>query len=180
MLTSVGPLPLGSTETNQVGPSKTDNRGSTATTGVGATEAKDINAKIAAPEQAGDTARLRDGETAESTARTSEKRDLPALDSPTGPPPAFLETPLERAGRLRLEPAQAPEAREPKIIAAANEPDGPNGAQSLEDVESEARAALGADTVEVPPSSTQKAETDFSMVQTIEAGRPVPKLEVML
>jgi len=46
--------------------------------------------------------RLREQETSERT-----ERESPASDSPTGPPPSFEETPLQRASRVIFDPPEA-------------------------------------------------------------------------
>ena len=68
---------------------------------------------VKAAEQSSVAPRLRDQETAERTER-AEPRDLP-----TGPPPSFEETPLERQARVALDP---PEPTEAAPVEAEAEP----------------------------------------------------------
>lgn len=154
MFTSPGPLPLGSTDPVQFGPKTSI--GSAHTTGAKAPETDGKPVTIAPADQAERSARLRDGEKTE----TTDRNDPPALDSPTGPPPAFRETPLERAERLSF-----------AANADAAPPDGAK-ADAIEDDRAE--------PLPVPPSPTQKAESDFARLQIIDAGRPVPRLEITI
>lgn len=153
MLTSAAPLPLGNSDPVQPG----SKPAATRMDGGGAAETKSKTAPVAPPSEAAKSARLRDNETSETTERENP-RDLPALDSPTGPPPAFRETPLERAGRLILNP-DVPD-RTPET--------------TTEDVE---KAAIAPD---VPPTPTQRAETDFSLQQSLNSGPTKPSVEVTI
>ncbi|MEL7345437.1 MAG: hypothetical protein AAFN59_11370, partial [Pseudomonadota bacterium] len=157
MLTSPAPIALGRSDPVQLGPKSIEAR--LDATGVGAPETAARAAPIAAPDQPGNTARLRDGETAETT-----DRDLPAEDSPTGPPPAFRETPLERAGRVMLSPENPSDAEMPKET------------QSLPD---DAKAPPSEPTT-VPPTPTQQAQTEFARAQVIDAGRATTRLEITI
>lgn len=128
----------------------------TARSSAGEASAANIRAQsakaVAAPEQAAITARLRNQEDAEHT-----ERDRPAKDAPTGPPPAFKETPLQRQARIALETElqedveavkrdgddriadEAPRETQPGAASDATQPAGP-----------------------APPTPTQKAETAFA------------------
>lgn len=64
-----------------------------------ATKAVETQNAITAPVQSGAVARLRDQETTERTGRTPSTKD-----APTGPPPSFEESPLERQARVAFDP----------------------------------------------------------------------------
>lgn len=170
MLTSPGPLPLGSTDPIQTSPIQTGSQTSTVRSdsfGVGASEPQKPSAPIKAAQEPPSAEKLRTGETSE----TTDRKELPALDSPTGPPPAFLETLLERAERLGLEEYHGSQRT---IDAEEISSQGPGAPQP------EARRSMGADPIAVPPSRTEKALMDFATVLSFEAGRSVPKLEMTI
>lgn len=153
MLTSAAPLPMGSSDPVQPGlkPAVTRFEGG------GAAETKSKATPVAPPAEAAKTARLRDKETSETTDRDSQ-RDLPSLNSPTGPPPAFKETPLERAGRLVFDTSLA--ERDQAADASASGPRDP--------------------VRELTPTPTQRAETDFSFQQSLNLGPPKPTVELTI
>lgn len=66
---------------------------------------------VTAPEQTAVAPRLRDQETTERT-----ERSTPPTDAPTGPPPAFDESPLERQARVVFDPPDM-------IVAQQDEPE---------------------------------------------------------
>lgn len=111
---------------------------------------------VTAPDQAAVAPRLRDQETAERTERAPQ-----AKDAPTGPPPAFKESPLERQARIAFDPPEVPTLPEPvardvpNAVAAPSETD--LGQSRLE-------AAPPADP---PPTPTERAEASFAETRTI-------------
>lgn len=106
---------------------------------------------VKAAEQAAIAARLRDQERAETTDRTP-----PWKDEPTGPPPAFRESPLERQARVALEPPQVPEAPAPKTEAQANPAEDREAAPEAE-----------AQDIDPPPTRTERAEASFAETRTL-------------
>ncbi len=118
----------------------------TARTSAGETAAADVRAETAqavkAAEQSAVAARLRDGERTEDTERQK--------DVPTGPPPAFEESYLERLARVALEPPD--EAAEP-------EEDRPAAEEGKEERAETSREAPP------PPSPTDRAEVSFAETQ---------------
>lgn len=127
----------------------------TARASAGESAAANIKAEtshaVQAAEQSSVAPRLRDQETAERT-----ERAFPAKDEPTGPPPAFEESPLERQARVAFDP---PEQAPPERDQAELEPI---------EVASE-RVGTGDDAEPVdaapqdpPPTRTERAEASFS------------------
>ncbi len=116
---------------------------------------------VTAPEQTAVAPRLRDQETAERT-----ERALPANDTPTGPPPTFEESPLERQARVAFdppEPTPADVAPEPAVVPA-DQPDAPEDVPELA-VSGEAPPA------DPPPTPSEKAEASFAETRTISTPR---------
>lgn len=89
--------------------------------------------------------RLRDQETIERS-----KRLPPKLDAPTGPPPAFDESVLERRSRTALDP--------PETVAPAKSVP-PNKDAEAEEEPPPAPVAL---TPETPPTPSERAEAGFA------------------
>ncbi|MEQ9054855.1 MAG: hypothetical protein RLO38_09170 [Roseovarius confluentis] len=118
---------------------------------------------IDAPTQSAVTPRLRDQEMAEHSDRL-----LQGADDPTGPPPAFDESPLKRQARVALKPPAIEIAIDPENdlsgnvdnIALAGEPD--------EDTE---------DPVP-PPTPRERAEVSFSETRSIAQPPEPPSLDV--
>lgn len=105
---------------------------------------------VKAAEQTPVAARLRDQEKAETTDRSA--------DAPTGPPPAFEESPLERQARVAFDPPE-PDAQGktlPEDELTALPPEG----RDVERV-----------TPEPPPSRTERAETSFAETRSLSAGK---------
>ncbi len=120
-----------------------------------------VNA-IRAAEQAAVAPRLRTGETAENT-----DRDPPTVDAPTGPPPAFKESPLERQARVAFDPPE-PESL-PEIPAPSVEVD-----EAAPDDAETNKAPAAAQPVEPPPTRTERAEASFSETRSL-AKPPEPQ-----
>ena len=135
----------------------------TARTSSGESAAANIKAEttkaVQAPEQSSVAPRLRDQETAERTDRAA-----PAKDEPTGPPPAFEESPLERQARVALDPPEEP-APAPEQAARAEAPE----------VAADEAAPVKAETVEAPadppPTPSEKAEASFSETKDLAGPR---------
>ena len=130
-------------------------RASAGETGSSAMRSETVDAAKAA-EQSTVAPRLRDQERAESSTRIVSWKD-----APTGPPPAFEESPLERQARVALDPpeeADAPARAKDATVAPE---------ASVDDVST--RAAP--DHVDPPPTPTERAEASFSETRTISAPR---------
>ena len=132
----------------------------TARTSSGESAAANIKAEtpqaLQAPEQSSVAPRLRDQETAERTDRSD-----PAIDRPTGPPPTFEETPLERQARVALDPP---------VETLDNGPTTPVPQPVADDPVSNAEAdpaPLREDQPDPPPTPTEKAEASFSETRTL-------------
>lgn len=135
-------------------------------------EAAPSNVKLAtasavtAPEQIVVAPRLRDQETAERTERAA-----PAKDSPTGPPPSFEESPLERQARVALDPpdVKARPAFDVVPTAAAKETDA-----ETEEIRADDRSGTARDeAVDPPPTPTERAEAGFAETRML-AEPPAP------
>ena len=100
---------------------------------------------VTAAEQSSAIAHLRDQETAEHL-----RNGIVAKDAPTGPPPAFDETPLERQIRIAFQP---PEVADAKTIADKGT------SQDFDDQPD--------DTLTVPPSPAERAETAVAETRAI-------------
>lgn len=104
---------------------------------------------IQAPEQGSVAPRLRDRETVERSQRAK-----PEKDAPTGPPPAFEESPLERQARVALDPPEQPQGAE-----AERAPEMPAEAERAVAADSEDTASEQPDP---PPTPTERAERSFA------------------
>lgn len=141
----------------------------------GETAAANVRAEsaqaIEASDQTAVAPRLRDQETAERTCR-----EQPARDTPTGPPPAFEESPLERQARVALDlPADdtppPPVAREPEQARPAD------GTRS--DVRtSEPEKEPAEDRIDPPPSPTERAEASFAETRTMAGPREPARFDL--
>ena len=117
---------------------------------------------IKAAEQTAVAPRLRDQETAENTDRA------PAKDAPTGPPPAFEESPLERQARVALDPPEADAT--PEENAATPEDTGPDRREAVRaDAEPERSP---------PPTPTERAEDGFAETQALADSKAPAKVDV--
>lgn len=127
----------------------------TARTSAGEAGAANVRAEtpsaVQAAEQSAVAPRLRDQETAETT-----DRDVPTKDAPTGPPPSFEESPLERQARVALDP--------PEKSEAANAEDAP---PPTRDEERSATTQEEPKAVEPPPTPTERAEVSFAETQSL-------------
>lgn len=142
----------------------------TARASVGEAAAGNLRAETAravdAPEQSAVAPRLRDQETAERTDRLP-----PDTDRPTGPPPAFEESPLERQARVALDPPDTPPEAAPPVQ------DTPGNA-----TETTAReiSLPGDDTKDTapPPTPRERAEVSFAETRTMSEPREAAAFDV--
>ncbi len=119
---------------------------------------------VDAAEQSAAAARLREEETAERTARNSHDKD-----KPTGPPPAFEESPLERQARAALDP---PEFQTAVTFTDASDTDQDRG------------ATIGADAaldephaeIKVPPTPSDRAKAGFAETRALNEPHPPVQL----
>ncbi|MEM9425997.1 MAG: hypothetical protein AAGA06_04775 [Pseudomonadota bacterium] len=118
---------------------------------------------VTAPEQTAVAPRLREQETAERTDRSQ-----PAADTPTGPPPTFEESPLERQARVALAPPEvtfAPGEETPEVSVATDD-----GAPQPDQAE---LAIADAPPQDPPPTPSERAEASFAETRTMsEAKEP--------
>jgi len=132
----------------------------TARTSSGESAAANIKAEttqaVQAPEQSSVAPRLRDQETTERTDRTYE-----AVEKPTGPPPTFEETPLERQARVALDLPTEPlnDGRATPVTSKSDDELAPTS-----DVEA---SSVPEDQPDPPPTPTEKAEASFSETRTL-------------
>lgn len=117
--TAISPKPITSQTPPTANRTLTPSGPDTARASVGEVAAGNVRAETAravdAPEQSAVAPRLRDRETTEASQRLARE-----ADAPTGPPPSFEESPLERQKRTAFEP---PDIR-PKPDSAQQEPPG--------------------------------------------------------
>ena len=130
---------------------------------VGETAAGNLKAETAlavdAPEQTAVAPRLRDQETAEQSDRQS-----PDNDAPTGPPPAFEESPLERQARVALDPPESlVEGLPVNVDDDASAPDTERRDAAAPDTKQE--------TANPPPTPRERAEVSFAETRTISDQR---------
>lgn len=123
---------------------------------------------VSAPDQAAIAPRLRNQETAERTARTPQ-----AKDSPTGPPPSFEESPLERQARVAFDPPNHPRPPEPMQAPPAEASTvpilGPGFAvASSRQLEGSASA----------PTNAERAEASFAETRTLAHPKEPAKVDV--
>ncbi len=113
---------------------------------------------VTAPDQAAVAPRLRDQETTERTDRSATPKD-----SPTGPPPSFEESPLERQARVAFDPpaAEAPSPREAEPLAPVAQDDTNAPAEEAPEI---VKAEAPPDP---PPTPTERAEASFAETRTI-------------
>lgn len=116
---------------------------------------------VTAPEQAAVAPRLRDQETAEQTDRAPVSKD-----APTGPPPTFEESPLERQARVAFDPPEAPvepafDLRPDVQVEDADRP--------IAEDEADLKA-LDAPP-DPPPTPTARAEASFAETKTLATPR---------
>lgn len=132
----------------------------TARTSSGESAAANIKAEtteaIKAPEQSSVAPRLRDQETAERTDRSYE-----AVEKPTGPPPTFEETPLERQARVALDPLVE------NVDAGQSEPVTSNVEDNSAPASGVEASSDPGNQPDPPPTPTEKAEASFSETRTL-------------
>ncbi len=129
------------------------------------------SAAVTAADQTAVAPRLRDQETAERT-----ERDLPGKDTPTGPPPTFEESPLERQARVAFDPPER--AVEPAFdlnpgVAAVEETD----VAAEDNAPKIAKAEAPPDP---PPTPSERAEASFAETRTLSAPREPSRVDVGL
>ena len=110
---------------------------------------------VRAPDQFTASPRLRDQETAERS-----ERELTDKKTPTGPPPAFKESPLERQARVALDPPDV--APEPEDEVEASPIDETDSAQSADTA-----VSCDAGDIDQPPTPRERAEVSFSETKAI-------------
>ena len=127
--------------------------------GSGEAAASNVRAETAsavrAPDQLTAAPRLRDQETAERS-----ERHLADKKAPTGPPPAFEESPLERQARVALDPPDvAPEPEAEVEVSSVDEPDNVSGDDAADDGEMA--------EIDPPPTPRERAEVSFTETRAI-------------
>ena len=105
---------------------------------------------VTAPEQSAVAPRLRDQENAERSERLHA-----TTDEPTGPPPAFEESPLERQARVAFDPPKP--TAEPPNTGATDAPH-PQEAVGIEQAEA---------SNDPPPTPAERAEASFAEIRTL-------------
>lgn len=130
---------------------------------------------VTAPEQSAIAPRLRDQETTE----RSERAPL-AKDAPTGPPPTFVESPLERQARVVFDPPDLnamPQKSEavPQIEA---EPRGEETGPSPEPPVGAPEANAEAPPQDPPPTPTERAEASFQETITLSEPKEPASIDV--
>lgn len=125
---------------------------------------------VTAPEQAAVAPRLRDQETAEQTDRAPISKD-----APTGPPPTFEESPLERQARVAFDPPEA--SIEPAFdLRPELNTEEVEGPAPDEDVELKTP-----DTpADPPPTPTERAEASFAETRTLSTPKETTTVDVEL
>lgn len=117
---------------------------------------------VDAPAQTVAAPRLRDRETAEQSERT-----VPDKDRPTGPPPAFEESPLERQARVALDPRGPAEAdtiaRETQDASPVRQSEGENADEGI----------MGtSEAPDPPPTPAERAEAGIAETRSMSEARP--------
>lgn len=167
---SIAPKPAASaappTANKTIAPAAPD----TARASVGETAAGNVKAETAraidAPEQSAVAPRLRDQETAEQS-----QRQPPDKDTPTGPPPAFEESPLERQARVALDPPEAKAERDaPPAEDATRMPETSRTAGR--------EPADTAGDIAPPPTPRERAEVSFAETRTLSEPREAASFDV--
>ncbi len=143
----------------------------TARTSSGESAAANIKAEtshaVQAAEQSSVAPRLRDQETAERT-----DRSMPTKDNPTGPPPTFEESPLERNARVAFDPPeQAPPAETPRASEARDD------GQPVEEANKNA-APVSEAPQDPPPTPTEKAEASFTETRSMGEAKDAATVDV--
>lgn len=124
---------------------------------------------VTAPDQSAVAPRLRDQETSERS-----ERALPGKDAPTGPPPSFEESPLERQARVAFDPPEQPV--EPAFdlrpdVEVVEKQTSSNDEGTLEVVTAEAPA-------DPPPTPSERAEASFAETRTLSEPKEAAQVDV--
>lgn len=122
---------------------------------------------VTAPDQTAVAPRLRDQETAERTNRTPHTKD-----APTGPPPSFEESPLERQARVIFDPPDTKPDPAFDFAPAAKTTEGES-----QPAEEQPRAEPPADP---PPTPTERAEASFAETRTLSTAKEPATVDVEL
>jgi len=118
---------------------------------------------VKAAEQSAVSARLRDQEKAEQT-----DRNLPVEDSPTGPPPTFEESPLERQARLAFEPVES-------------QPEPATASPGMVELNTAAPGSAGVDkATDPPPTPRDRAEVSFAETRTLAVRKDAATVDIDL
>ena len=107
---------------------------------------------VRAPDQLTAAPRLRDQETAERS-----ERELADKKAPTGPPPAFEESPLERQARVALDPPDVAPEVEVEVSSV----------DELDEVPGGDAAESDTGQIDAPPTPRERAEVSFSETRAI-------------
>lgn len=144
----------------------------TARSSSGETAAANIRVETAdavtPPEQSAVVPRLRDEENWDQT-----ERDLPNKDDPTGPPPAFEESPLQRQARVSLDPTEA--STPPELTT---EPVGESVKPETKDRMPAQILAAATDPVETPPTPSERAEISFAETRDLAEPTEPPNVDL--
>jgi hypothetical protein len=125
---------------------------------------------VTAPDQSAVAPRLRDQETTERT----ERSRLPK-DTPTGPPPAFEESPLERQARVAFDPPSAePDPQIPSALNAAAIPGDDDGSETGEETE----IVMVEAPAEPPPTPSERAEASFAETRALSTPKEPTTIDV--
>lgn len=121
---------------------------------------------VTAPEQTAVAPRLRDQETAERTDRAQ------STDTPTGPPPTFEESPLERQARVALAP--------PELTFASVEeaPEVPVATDSAPQPDQTELAVSEAPPQDPPPTPSERAEASFAETRTMSKAKEPATVDI--
>lgn len=119
---------------------------------------------VTAPDQTAVAPRMREQETAERTDRTQP------TDTPTGPPPTFQESPLERQARIALDPPDL-------ALAAPDEVDTAPAPAPADDAATEL-VVQPAPTPDPPPTPSERAEASFAETRTLSEEREPATVDV--
>lgn len=117
---------------------------------------------VTAPEQSAVAPRLREQENAERSERLK-----PSKDEPTGPPPAFEESPLERQARVAFDPpdpAEEQNRQSTPVTAAGDKAAEPGIGDADDTVQAEAAN-------DPPPTPSERAEASFAETRTLATPR---------
>ena len=178
-------VPGGQTTQNSATQGKTDPVAGQSRASNGVSAAANVRAEttqaVDPSRQAGVAPRLRDQENAERSPRTG-----PAGDGPTGPTPAFEETPLQRAARVIFDPPEAmfDVAAEMDAELEAIDPDVPTNAPSLDpeaptptEPQQDARTDPRSDA-EARREAARQAEAAFEEARRLEKAEDAAQIDL--